>query len=140
MTRILVLLTALLLIFSCTSIDLSPDEQLLLGMFKDGYREGVERTGHQDNFKFDAYSLGWVARNDSGNEWDYWINYEGVRTVLATCEYSYMRVVGVEKWKATYHGMSDSRMHHGPVYDFNRDNMCGCFDWVQRFIVGHYYM
>jgi hypothetical protein len=81
---------------------------------------------------------GWSPTGNSGNHWILRDFIGGELTVLAKCDYTYMSIRGVEKWKGTYFGMMDSRRWHEPVYDDKLERLSGCVDWVKMFYYGDY--
>jgi hypothetical protein len=81
---------------------------------------------------------GWQPTSDFGNHWVLRGYIGGHLTILAKCDYTYMKIRGVEKWRGTYFGMKESFKWHGPVFDKNLDNLVGCVDWVKMFYYGDY--
>ena len=81
---------------------------------------------------------GWQPTSDSGNHWVLRGFIGGGLHLLATCDYTYMKYNGVEKWKGRYFGMNESLNYHGPVWDNDLNNLVGCVDWVKTFYYGDY--
>lgn len=124
---------ATVLVFSCGCAVNDP-----LGIFNELEQE---LNGEQYDEDWEAErEVGWQAIDQSGNHWVLYVpNDDGVLRI-ASCDYSYMKIRGVEKWKGQYYGMVDSMNHHGPVFDNDLENLVGCVTWVERFLYGDFYI
>lgn len=86
--------------------------------------------------------LGWVPRTESGNHWSYWVLRGRERVLLASCDYSYMKVRGIELWNGTYYNITDDFAYYNgqPLIESGLENLCGCVSWVNKFLNGDYYI
>ena len=81
---------------------------------------------------------GWSPTSESGNHWVLRDYIGGKLHILARCDYTYMKVMGVEKWKGKYYGMTDDLNFDKPVSNYELDELSGCVDWVKMFYYGDY--
>jgi len=125
-----VLAFALLLNMGCAT---SKQGDILAGMMNE--LEGPKDQTYQVPTEITA---GWQPTSTSGNHWVLRGYIGGKLNLLATCDYTYMKYNGVEKWKGRYFGMTDDMNFHGPVWDSNLDNLVGCVNWVKMFYYGDY--
>jgi hypothetical protein len=121
------------LFFGCASTPSDP-----FGIFK-GMEEELKGEQYKD-YKPSKTDTGWIARSDDGNHWDFYVKKEKGRARLASCDYQYMKVYGVEMWKGKYYGMTDSMNFHGPVFATELPNLVGCVKWCDKFTYGDYYI
>jgi hypothetical protein len=128
-----VLALALLINMGCaTTGGISPD-------ILDGLMSELELEGPKKSYQVpEDVQAGWQPTGISGNHWILRGFIGGKLTVLARCDYSYMRVMGVEKWKGIYYGMTDDISFGDPVSHPDLRNLSGCVDWVKMFYYGDY--
>jgi len=123
-----VLATALLINMGCATVG----NDILEGMMN-------ELEGPNQSYQVpEDVQAGWQPTSDSGNHWVLRGFLGGKLTILATCDYTYMKIMGVEKWKGRYFGMTDDMNFHGPVWNNDLENLVGCVDWVKNFYYGDY--
>jgi hypothetical protein len=123
----LALATALLINTGCATLQNQRDPLNIL----QGVENELKVQAPQDQRK-----VGWFVQDDDGYLWEYRARarYDNIQ-VLATCEYTYMRVSGVEKWRGTYYGTpTDMYWNDPPVARL--DNLVGCFNWVNHHMNG----
>jgi len=126
----LVIMTALLVNTGCVTVQ--KERFLLMDMLE----EELENEGQREAER----KVGWTVIDEDGYHWEYrvlarWDNIQ----VLAVCEYTYMKVSGVEKWRGTYYGTpTDFYWKDPPVSRV--DNLSGCFDWVNHHMNGDHFI
>jgi len=98
-----------------------------------------ELEGNQQTYQVpEDIQRGWMPTSDSGDHWVLRDYIGGKLNLIATCDYTYMKIRGIEIWKGKYFGMTDDLNFHGPVFDDNLENLAGCVDWVKNFYYGDY--
>ena len=80
--------------------------------------------------------MGWSSMNDDGY---FWI-YRTEQGIIATCTYTYMKIMGVEKWKGKMAKMPTDFMLDQVIQDDDLDNLSGCVEWVNFYLIGGYYL
>jgi hypothetical protein len=99
----------------------------------------LELEGPNENYQVpEEERRGWSPLSESGNHWILRDYIGGHLTILARCDYTYMSVRGVEKWKGTYFGMRESLGWHEPVFNGDLEELAGCVEWVKMFYYGDY--
>lgn len=79
---------------------------------------------------------GWIAKSSDGNHWDLYVPYDGNRKRIASCDYQYMKVRGIEMWEGRYYGMNETWNFHEEILEDNLNNLSGCVEWVNKFYYG----
>ncbi len=125
----LAIATALLISSGCAS---SMQNSILEGMM--GELGGPQ---FEENWE-PVREEGWQPADQNGNHWDLYAPIGGELHLIATCDYRYFKVDGIEKWKGRYFGMTDAMNFHDPISNNNLDNLVGCVDWVKKFYYGDY--
>ena len=103
----------------------------------EGVMEGLEGPRFEENWK-PKIEEGWQPVTQDGNHWSLYAPIGGNLNLIATCDYSYMKVSGVEKWRGRYFGMTSDLHFHGYVFDSELQNLSGCVEWVKMFYYGDY--
>ena len=125
----LVIATALLINMGCVTMQKQSDPL--------GIMEGLEQELEAQEAN-EWIKNGWIPIDEPGYTWEYWARtrYDNIE-VVARCEYTYMKVSGVEKWRGTYYGTpTDFYWNDPPVARL--DNLSGCVEWVNHHKNGDY--
>jgi hypothetical protein len=128
-----VLAFAMLLNMGCaTTGGISPD-------ILDGLMNELQLEGPRESYQVPTeIQRGWMPSSESGNHWVLRDYIFGKLTILAKCDYTYMTISRVERWKGTYLGMNDSMGWHEPVFNSELEELAGCVAWVKMFYYGDY--
>ncbi len=81
---------------------------------------------------------GWQPTSESGNHWVLRGFIGGKLNILARCDYTYIKIRGVERWKGRYYGMKDELNFDDPVSNHDLKELSGCVEWVKMFYYGDY--
>jgi hypothetical protein len=131
--RIFVMIIAMFFLLSCAST--GPRDPLGIFAILD---QELEKDAAPVNKK------GWVVQDEDGYLWEFWAPQGRATIVLARCEYSYMKITGVEKWIGRYYNQTTSLwgdgMRNRPHWDPNLQGLSGCVSWVEHFMYGDYYI
>lgn len=82
---------------------------------------------------------GWVVIDQDGYIWEYWTMRGDVLVTLGRCEYTYMRVSGVEIWRGTYH-WSERDLYMGSPIQAETEGLHECTEWIMHHAIGDYYV
>ena len=81
--------------------------------------------------------MGWSSINDDGY---FWV-YRTEQGIQATCTYTYMKVSGVEQWKGKINKKQTSFYGGtGTVAKWDLENLVGCVEWVEDYLMGGYWL